>query len=111
MLNAIRLLLPAAALIVSSLSVHADGLPMYYPASFDQTGIVAQTGGGKIIIDASAFAIDSNVRVHTPTTQFSSMGSVSGGTEVGFNIDRKQPGNRKKITEIWVLPKGTVILP
>jgi hypothetical protein len=99
-----------AGLATAAFLANAQGLPAYYPPGFDQTGIVNGASRGQLIIDASAFSVDSNVRVHTPDTEFGSMGSVGNGTEIGFNI-KNRPNGGKQITEIWVLPEGTVVLP
>ena len=109
MLSISRSLLMAGLATVAFLA-NAQGLPEYYPPSFDQTGIVNAARGGQLIVGASAFPADSNVRVHTPDTEFGSMGAVDNGKEIGFNIDKQSNGGNR-ITEIWLLPEGTVVLP
>ena len=104
-----RLLL-TAGLVTAAFLANAQGLPTYYPPGFDQTGIVNGSKGGQLIIGANAFPVEGNVRVHTPDTEFSSMGTIVSGTEIGFNLAKTANG-RHKITEIWVLPEGTVVLP
>ena len=109
MLSISRSLLMAGLAAVAFLA-NAQGLPEYYPPSFDQTGIVNAVRGGQLIVGASAFPVDSNVRVHTPDTAFGSMAGIDKGKEIGFNLARQSSGG-KQITEIWVLPEGTVVLP
>ena len=98
------------ALALSALAAGAQDLPLYYPASYDFSGIVETARGSNLTVGASNFAVDSNVRVHTPDTEFASIGVLRPGTEVGLKFN-DQTGQRRKITEIWVLPKGTVVLP
>jgi len=88
----------------------AESLPGYYPPSFQGDGIVNQVSNSQLVVNARRLAVDSNVRVHTPATEFSSMSAVRKGTEIGFNSETRANG-RTSIIEIWVLPPGTVLVP
>ena len=110
MYRILRQLIVLASLGLGTVAAAAQALPPYYPASYDYSGIVDSTRGSHLIVGASSFAVDSNVRVHTLDTEFASLRALQPGTEVGLKFNDK-PGQRRKITEIWVLPKGTVVLP
>lgn len=110
MFNLLQRVLLMAGLGLGAVTVMAQGLPLYYPASYDINGIVERAQGSQLIVSASSYQVDSNVRVHTPDTEFASMRALQPGTEVGLKFENK-PGQGRKITEIWVLPQGTVVLP
>ena len=98
------------ALTLAAVSTEAASLPDYYPKSFDQQGIVSSLHGRELSVNAQRYRLDANVRIHTLDTRFASPRSLASGKEVGFNTS---PGKRgvNKITEIWLLPDGTVELP
>jgi hypothetical protein len=101
----------AAALLTSALAATASGLPDYYPSQFNGEGIVQQVSNGQLIMESRRYSIDSNVRIHTPDTEFSSLGSVPPGTEIGYSLVEKSGNGGRSINEIWVLPPGTIQLP
>ena len=83
-------------------------LPDYYPASYQQTGIIDHVNsGGGIVISTVGYRLSSNVLVHSPTTEFSSRYDLSAGKEVGFNFTSNE--NSKTIAEIWILPAGSIM--
>ena len=98
------------ALMFAAVSTHAAGLPDYYPKSFDQQGVVSNLRSGEVLVNARRYRLDANVRIHTLDTRFASARSLASGKEIGFNTS---PGKRgvSKITEIWLLPDGTVEMP
>ena len=84
-------------------------LPDYYPASYQQTGFIDQViSSGNIVISSVGYRLATNVLVHSPTTEFSSRYDLSAGKEVGFNFSSS--GNVRTITEIWILPGGSVLV-
>jgi len=84
-------------------------LPGYYPSSFQKTGVIEKVGtGGNIVIATAGYQLASNVLVHSPTTEFSSRYDLSAGKEVGFNLAGN--GNSNTITEIWILPAGSIFM-
>lgn len=110
MFNLLQRLFVIAGLGLGAVTALAQGLPLYYPASYDISGIVETARGSQLVVSASSYQVDTNVRVHTPDTEFASMRALQPGTEVGLKFEHK-PGQGRKITEIWVLPQGTVVLP
>lgn len=103
--------LTAIVLSLLSWNVAAEGLPDYYPASFDQTGILHAVSSGRFIeVNARRYALDSGARVHSTVTKFSSVRALTPGLEVGFNWKKNERGGYT-VTEIWVLPEGSVLVP
>lgn len=86
-------------------------LPEYYPNTFNNEGILQniEDGGNTLIINATAYKVGHNMKVHTLNNKFSSINSLQKEMELGF-IFSDPSAKRKTITEIWVLPKGTVEL-
>ena len=54
--------------------------------------------------------VDGNVKVHSLTTQFSSLQAVKPNDSVGFRTERRYNGQRV-VTELWILPAGSVAAP
>lgn len=102
------------SLVVSAKSPDvAIDLPRYYPATFDAAGFLQSVDyhANTIMIDALAYRLVRNIPVHTIETQFGSLPALRGGMEVGFNLqDAVATSNERVITELWVLPAGSVIL-
>jgi hypothetical protein len=92
-------------------AVYSNGLPDYYPSRFDQKGILQKLNsrGYRLIINATAYTLAPNVRVHTLETQFGTIHSLCENLPIGFNL-RSNVNGKRKITEIWVLPNGAVKL-
>ena len=86
-----------------------QGLPEYYPASFQAAGAIHALRSGNIIITghAGSFSLSTNVLVHSVSTEFAPRNELRAGKEVGFSFN-KGMGNKRTITEIWVLPHGTI---
>lgn len=84
------------------------GLPDYYPASFQNTGIISAFSGSSIVIGGLSYSLSPNVLIHSTMTEFSSRYDLTAGKEVGFTLNSS--GNTQSITEIWILPAGTVRL-
>ncbi len=117
--NLHRYLLAAAlAMLVISGTAVARGLPAdvrgalpdYYPASFQQTGVIRNTGGNnQLTVSGNRYGLSSNVLVHSLATEHDSRYALHVGAEMGFSFDHDAQGNRR-ITEIWILPAGTIRL-
>jgi hypothetical protein len=110
MYKPIATVLSSLLLLVTAASVQAQSLPHYYPNSFDRQGIITSTGSSEIFVSAQRYQLDANVRVHSLATEFASRRLLRGGAEIGFTTARGKKGVTK-ITEIWLLPDGTVKLP
>lgn len=84
-------------------------LPEYYPASFQKTGLINGAGaGGSLNISGLSYSLSPNVLIHTTMTEFSSRHDLASGKEVGFTVN--SDANSRVITEIWILPAGTLRL-
>ena len=90
--------------MTAGIAAAADSLPAKYPEYFNHAGTIDDVDmeRGGVIINDRARPISTNVRVHTPSTQFGSYRSLKKGQTVGFHVT---PG-AGTIDEIWVLPKG-----
>jgi hypothetical protein len=110
MYQSFKTVLTSLGLLWAAGSVQAAGLPHYYPGSFDQRGVITSAGSGELYVNARRYRLDPNVRIHSLDTQFASRRALQGGTEIGFSTDPGKQGVGK-ITEIWLLPDGTVKLP
>jgi len=98
------------AIIVGANNVSADDrLPTYYPATYQETGVIgAIEGNNSLIVGGSPYTLSPNVMIHTSLTQFGSRNSLSAEKKVGFSYI-KNAQNRRTITEIWVLPQDTFL--
>ena len=97
-----------ATIQLGGTGVTTTQLPSYYPASYQQAGIIDHvSSGGNIMISTVGYRLSSNVLVHSPTTEFASRHDLSAGKEVGFNFTSN--GNSKTIAEIWILPAGSIM--
>lgn len=84
-------------------------LPDYYPASFQKTGVINGAGaGGSLNISGLSYRLSPNVLIHSTMTEHSSRYELVSGKEVGFTLN--SDANSRTITEIWVLPAGTIRL-
>lgn len=95
----------AISLLLATTSSQADTLPDYYPKSFAILGILGgiDTRSQTISINDSDHRYDTNVKVHTKNSQFSSMDILTPGMNLGASITS---GTTPRIMEIWVLPKN-----
>jgi hypothetical protein len=85
-------------------------LPAYYPADYQQTGIIRKVqGSGTLIINGQRYYLDAGAKIHTTASQFANSLALKTGEEVGFNYVTDAT-NKRNINEIWVFPKGTVAL-
>lgn len=85
-----------------------SGLPDYYPASFQNTGVINGVSGSSLNISGLNYSLSPNVLIHSTMTEHSSRYDLGSGKEVGFTVDNNR--NTRTITEIWILPSGTVRL-
>jgi len=85
-------------------------LPSYYPSSFQKTGVIRNASiVNQLTVDGARYALSSNARIHTVATEHASRFSLAPGLELGFTYDRDASGVRR-ITEIWILPAGSIKL-
>jgi len=111
MLNTLKTALLSLALVFAGASNGAGSLSDTYPADFDREGIITGTANGQqVLINATRYMLDSNVRVHTPETEYATPYMLTAGKEVGFTLIEDRAGSQNRIKEIWVLPKGSVTL-
>ena len=77
----------------------------YYPSQFEHEGILHEVKQNKLIINATAYWLMDNVVVHTLNSQFGSLHDLQKNMDIAFSLD-----DEKAISEIWILPEGTVEL-
>ncbi|HEC17807.1 MAG TPA: hypothetical protein ENI97_00495 [Gammaproteobacteria bacterium] len=83
-------------------------LPAGYPSAFQARGIVGGIRSShEIIVEGSRYALSIKVQVHSPSSRHASIMDLRPGTEIGFSYDRGG-NNTRTITEIWVLPPGSI---
>jgi hypothetical protein len=86
-----------------------SGLPQYYPANYQKTGIIREVpGDDMLIISGLKYQLTPDTKIHTTSNQFSSRWALKTGEEVGFSFTT-DAANRRTIAEIWLLPKGRVV--
>jgi len=108
MLNILKKILMILALAGTAGAAGAGQLPGYYPGQFDHKGVVTRAANGQtIMINAMRYKLDSNVRVHSLTTEFSSVRALTAGSDIAYRADEDRNG-KVTVTEIWVLPSGSV---
>lgn len=111
-MSKIKFVLLIVFLLGLSTSVWCKGvLPEYYPNFFSNEGLLQEVedGGSTLIINATAYKVGHNMKVHTRYNSFASRNSLQKGMELGFTLNDPS-AKRKVVTEIWVLPKGSVEL-
>ena len=88
-----------------------DVLPEFYPSTFENEGILQKVkdGGDTLVINATAYNIGDNAKVHALNNNFASINTLRKDMELGFII-KDAASKRKVITEIWILPNGYVEL-
>lgn len=85
-------------------------LPTYYPNQFQHTGMISSLeNDNSIIISGLRYKIASYLKLHTSATEYATRRSLRAGDEVGFSTMAGY-NNSLKVTELWVLPKGSVKL-
>ena len=110
------LLILAGVLLVCSQAwaqrnyINTASLPAYYPSQYQHMGKISQIeSSNSIIINGLRYRIASYAKVHTKATKYATLGSLRVGHEVGFTATTGY-NNSRKITELWVLPDGSVDL-
>ncbi len=100
----IYFILMACSLMSTTSISRADTLPDYYPKTFSVLGVLdgIDTRSQTLTIGDRNKRYDTNVRVHTQNSQFSSLDVLRPGMNVGVSLSVGEP----RITDIWVLPKG-----
>ena len=84
-----------------------SNLPATYPSSFQGKGIIGGVSSRTLTVDGSRYALSISARVHSLSGNNASRLDLRGGTEIGFSFVRNT-NNRRTITEIWILPQGTI---
>ncbi|PWG65145.1 hypothetical protein [Sediminicurvatus halobius] len=84
-------------------------LPDDYPREFDRIGFVngSELRSGRINVGADWYALDTNVRVHTPATRHASIHALRAGVPVGLTVRRDREG-QPVVVAIWVLPENYI---
>lgn len=111
MLNTVKIVLLISASLFAGMSHAAKPMATPYKPNFDRDGIITgSVQNQQLLINATRYTLDPNVRVHTPQTEFASPQALATDAEVGFNLVVDKVSSQYKIIEIWVLPKGSVVL-
>lgn len=89
--------------------VSTKSLPDYYPASFQSAGRIHRVSSDSIIITGSskAFSLSPNILIHSMSTEFASRHELRVGEEIGYSFNTGM-NNRRTVTEIWLLPRGSL---
>ena len=82
-------------------------LPPSYPSSFQGKGVVGQVSSRSISVSGSRYSLSISAQVHSLSGNHASLLDLRNGTEIGFSFERNA-NNRRTITEIWILPQGTI---
>ena len=92
------------------IGIKTSEMPEYYPASFQRTGKIYSVGTGNIDITGSSesFSLSANILVHSMSTEFLSKRDLKRGQEVGYSFVKGMDG-KSVVTEIWILPSGTLL--
>ncbi|MDH5324195.1 MAG: hypothetical protein OEZ68_19980 [Gammaproteobacteria bacterium] len=90
-------------------------LPAYYPAQFPHSGKITEIESqNSIIINGLRYKLSAYVKVHTKESKYATLGALQAGQELGFKTNTRSQANstrdRGEITEMWVLPTGSVKL-
>ena len=77
--------------------------------TYEKQGHVHEVNYGtrSITIDALDYKLSSIVPVHTTHSGLGSLASLRADDEIRYTVIEKN--GQKRVTEIWLLPKGTVI--
>lgn len=96
-------------LLSLSLSVSAATLPAYYPETFQMHGTVDRIDikRGEIVINDMFWSLSMNVKVHSLTTEFSSIQTLRLGMNIGFSMNTVNGKNQ--VAEIWILPDNNTL--
>jgi hypothetical protein len=103
-------LLSTSAMAQRASKPPAGNLPSYYPASYQQTGVIHEIGlDNTLVISGLKYQLSSSTKIHTVTTQFASTWPLKVNEEVGFTFTT-DASNKRSISEIWLLPTGSIVL-
>ncbi len=87
----------------------AEGLPEYYPSTFQKTGVIRDVApDDTLVISGLKYHLTPDTKIHTTRNEFSSRWSLKSGEEVGISFST-DGANRRTISEIWLLPAGRVV--
>lgn len=95
-----------ALVLGTGYAVAAPGLPEYYPEDFAQVGnlVGVNTQDNFIVVDDVSTLLASDLKVHTPATQFGTLRSLHPGMKVGITL--REGASRRTVSDVWVLPAG-----
>lgn len=85
----------------------SSNLPATYPSSFQAKGIIGDISSRTITVDGARYTLSLSAQIHSLSGNHASRLDLRGGTEIGFSFNRNA-NNRRTITEIWILPQGTI---
>ncbi|MDT8385071.1 MAG: hypothetical protein RRB22_11705 [Gammaproteobacteria bacterium] len=110
-----QLLATVFTALLSISMVHAAEPPMPdntplapgYPLSFPARGIVGQVSSTSLTVDGTRYRVAISAMVHSLSGDRASLLDLRSGSEIGFSFER-QANNRRTITEIWILPQGSI---
>jgi hypothetical protein len=109
-MNKVNCFLCLATLLFVTQVWSKGDLPDYYPQHFDKAGVFQDIDSdGRVIINATAYTLGSNAVVHTLRDEYGSINNLRDDMELGFNMHNPS-SKRKVITEIWILPNGSIEL-
>lgn len=85
----------------------SSAYPGYYPANFQQKGIVSEikTGTHQIIIDGTQYVYRIDLQVHSPDQTYGSAFNLKVGQTLGFSFTERKNEN-PILTEVWVINTG-----
>jgi hypothetical protein len=102
--------LPKVNIDLGGMGIITSETPDYYPATFQRTGKIYTLGTSNITITGSStgFSLSPNILVHSMSSEFLSKRDLKQGLEVGFSFVKGMDG-KSTVTEIWILPRGTLL--
>lgn len=102
-MKTLRFVTLTIALVLAG-AVAAQGFPNYYPKEgFQRVGTIdaIQAEEQRLVIGDLAYAMSSNLIIHSPRAYSVPQSNLRVGGKIGFKLVR---GGERMITEIWLLP-------
>lgn len=89
--------------------ISSRALPGYYPDSMPWRGNLQAVNitANRLTINATDYAFDPNVKVHSLNTEHSSIHMLKPGIKVGFQF--YSTAERRVISKIWILPSDVEV--
>ena len=66
--------------------------------SYTKYGVVQRVGDGEIVVNDHLLKLAGNVVYHTPEMGALASKNIKAGTQIGFNMNKKQ-----EVTDIWII--------